>query len=189
MMETLFITLFNTTEILMVDTVEHQLELISWGSEGDSKLILKRLFLSLTCCLILATNIPVITFILNQQSKTFLDWLILFDCILCMCDLISIVGLNFDYLNSFCYFHVFFGYFTTLNNRLLTAGIAIYRFTLVVGSSLVWTKYQRRVFERLIFSSILVFTIHITGLALYYRESYKLFKDNNNNLLFPLKAL
>ena len=179
-------TLINTTEVLTVDTVEH--ELLSWGPVGDSKLILKRLFLSLTCCLILGTNIPVVAFIINRRPKIFLDWLILFDCFLCLSDCIGILGMNFDHLGVFCNFYVFFEYFKNLNNRLLTVGIAIYRFILVVGSSLVWTKYQRRVFERLIFNSILFFTLYMTGLAVYYRDNYKMFLGNNKSSYFRVKS-
>ena len=181
MMETL-LTLLNTTEVLTVDTVEHAF--LSRGLQEHSKLILKRLFLSLTCCLILGTNIPVLTFIINQRSKTFLDWLIVCDCFLCISDCIGILGIIFDLWDGYCEFFVFFTYFKHLNNRLLTAGIAIYRFILVVRSSLVWTKHQRGVFERLIFNSILFFTLYMTGLAVYYRENYKLFLGNNKNLSF-----
>ena len=183
-METL-LTLLNTTEVLTVDTVEH--ELLSWGPERDSKLILNRLFLSLTYCLILGANIPVVTFIINQWSKTFLDWLILYDCFLCIGNCIGIHGQNFDHWDGFCEFYVFFTYFKNLINRLLTAGIAIYRFILVVGSSLVWTKYQRRVFERLIFNSILFFTLYMTGLAVYYRDNYKMFLGNIKSSYFRVK--
>ena len=67
----------------MVDTLEH--EFLRLGD--DSMLMLLRLAQFITCGLILATNIPMIMFIMKQGSKTFLDWLIVIDCLLCLSNL------------------------------------------------------------------------------------------------------
>ena len=65
------LTLFNKTELLMVDTLEHEFR--SFGD--DSTLMLLRLAQLISCGLILMTNVPMIMFIMKQESKTFLDWL------------------------------------------------------------------------------------------------------------------
>ena len=184
----LLFSIFNKTEILMMDTVEH--EFTSIGDE--SMLPWMRVAIFVTFCLILGTNVPLIVFILNQGSKTFLDWLIVFDCFLCMSNSLLLLKVyfkssfenqeihfgSFDIWGSICRCHVFFSFFSNLFNRLLTLGIAFYRFTLVFGSSLVWTTYQRKIFERIIMLVILLFSVFLTGWAIYYREDYRNFLGN-----------
>ena len=75
-------------------------------------------------------------------------------------------------------FHSFVAFFVHLCKRLLTLGIAIYRFTLVLGSSLVWSSNQRKKFEKIIFLSILLISVLLTGLAVYYKEDYKYYLGN-----------
>ena len=53
-------------------------------------------------------------------------------------------------------------YFTNISNRLLTCGIVIYRYVLVLQSSWVQSPYYRRAFENLIFISILVAAVTLT---------------------------
>ena len=171
-------SLLNQTEVLMVDTVEHAFI----SSTGDSTALLIRLARLVTCILILGTNVPMITFIKNQPSKTFLDWMILFDCCLCLGELIAILIRSFD---SFCVYNVFFSFFKHLCNRLLTIGIAIYRFTLVLGSSYFWSTRQKRVFEKIIWNAILLISLYTTAWAVYYRDNYRHFLGNNeHNLSF-----
>ena len=118
-----------------------------------------------------------LVFIMNQGSRTFLDWLIVFDCFLCLNNLdIVMLLVNFsDIWDGLCICHVFFSLFTNLCNRLLTIWIVIYRLTLVLGSSLVWTTYQRKIFEKMIVLVILLLSFFLTGWAVYYREDYKSF--------------
>ena len=157
----------------MVDTLEHEFH----SSGDDSMLLMLRMTQFITCGLILGTNVPMIMFILNQESRTFLDWLIVFDCFLCLNNLdIVMLLVNFsDFGDGLCICHVFFSLFTNLCNRLLTIGIVIYRLTLVLGSSLVWTTYQRKIFEKMIVLVILLLSFFLTGWAVYYREDYKSF--------------
>ena len=157
----------------MVDTLEHEFH----SSGDDSMLLMLRMTQFITCGLILGTNVPMIMFILNQESRTFLDWLIVFDCFLCLNNLdIVMLLVNFsDIWDGLCICHVFFSLFTNLCNRLLTIGIVIYRLTLVLGSSLVWTTYQRKIFEKMIVLVILLLSFFLTGWAVYYREDYKSF--------------
>ena len=168
------LSLLNQTEVLMVDTVEHAFI----SSTGDSTALLIRLARLVTCILILGTNVPMITFIKNQPSKTFLDWMILFDCCLCLGELIAILIRSFD---SFCVYNVFFSFFKHLCNRLLTIGIGIYRFTVVLGSSLVWSTRQKRVFEKIIWNAILLISLYTTAWAVYYRDNYRHFLGDNKH--------
>ena len=158
----------------MVDTLEH--EFLSSGD--DSMLLMLRLAQFVTCGLILGTNVPMIIFIMNQRSKTFLDWLIVLDCFLCLNNLEFVILLgtpSSDLWDGFCTFNVFFSFFTNLCNKLLTTGIAIYRFTLVTGSSFVWTSYQRKIFGKMIVLLILLLSFYLTGWAVYNREDYRKF--------------
>ena len=44
-----------------------------------------------SCVLILLTNVPLLVFILRQASKSFLDWMIVIDCLLCLSNIQSIL--------------------------------------------------------------------------------------------------
>ena len=178
--EEVLLTLSSKTEILVLDRVEHE-----FLSSGDQPMLLFtfRLAQIFTCGLVLGTNVPMIIFTLNQGSKTFLDWLIIFDCFLCLGNLhvlIILIRLSDDDI-GFCVFHVFLMFFFNLCNRLLTLGIAIYRFTLVLGSTLVFTTYQKKVLEIFIPLFILVISILLTGWAIYYREDYRHFLGETEN--------
>ena len=176
-MEEVVFTLQNKTEILMVDTMEDAFQSFGIGLTITSPLLwLARLF---SCGLILGTNVPMILFTMNQGSKTFLDWMIVFDCFLCLCNLKVIMFLTYisdDNVGlGFCICHVFSTFFCLLCNRLLTLGIAIYRFTLILGSSFVFSSNQKRVLEKRILLAILLISLNLTGWASYYREDFKPF--------------
>ena len=99
--EEVLLTLLSKTEILVVDTFEHE-----FLSSGDQPMLLFtfRLAQILTCGLVLGTNVPMIIFTLNQGSKTFLDWLIIFDCFLCLGNLhvlVILIRLSYDDI-GFC---------------------------------------------------------------------------------------
>ena len=186
--EALF-TILNKTKVLMVDTLEH--EFLSSGD--DSMLLMLRLAQFVTCGLILGTNVPMIMFTMKQGSKTFLDWLIVFDCFLCLSNLhVVALGLKNNRRNGtllihyydsdvrFC-FRVFFSFFCNLCNKLLTLGIVIYRFTLVLGSSFLFSKYQIKMLENLILFLILFTSSNLTGWAMYYREDYRHFLGKVKN--------
>ena len=176
-MEEVELTILNKTEIIILDTLEH--EFLSSGD--DSMLLLMRLAQFITCGLILGTNLPLILFIVKQEFKTFLDWLIIFDCILCLFNLRSVILLlNYSNFNAvFCICHVFFSFFTNLCNRLLSLGIVIYRFTLVLGSSFVFSSHKKKVLENIVLLAILLSSLNLTGWAIYYREDYRYFLSIN----------
>ena len=181
-MDTTF-AMLNKTETIIVDTVEHV-----FPSVGDeSTLPWLRAAQLCTCGLILGTNVPLIVFILNQSSKTFLDLLILLDCIFCLCNTLPLIKFflsTFEFkhyfvssvfLGSICNCHVFFLFFANLCNRLITLGVAFYRLLLVLGSSLVWTSYQKKILEKVILLLIPLLSAHLTGWAVYYRENWRNF--------------
>ena len=86
-------TLLERSEKLIVDTLEHEFV----DSGDDSMMFLIKLAQWLTCFLILGTNGTMINFIMKQVSKTFLDWLVLFDCWLCLREVFK--KSNFQQLN------------------------------------------------------------------------------------------
>ena len=172
------LTILNQTEILIFDTLEH--EFLAWRGDG-SLLILMRLAQIVTFGLILGANVPIIIFIMKQGSKTFLDWLIIFDCSLCLNDLrIIILILNYSDFVDFCIYHVFLTFYTSLCNRLLSLGIAIYRVILVLGSSRMFSSNQKKVLEKIILFAILFISLNMTGWIIYYREDYIHFLSKNN---------
>ena len=169
-MKEMVLTILNQTEILIFDTLEHEFR--TWRGDG-SLIILMRLAQIITCVLILGANVPIIIFIKKQGSKTFLDWLIIFDCSLCLCDLrIVILILNYSDIVDFCIYHVFLTFYTSLCNRLLSLGIAIYRLIMVLGSSYMFSSGQKKVLEKTILFAILFISLNMTGWVIYYREDY-----------------
>ena len=170
----------NQSDILTLDDVEH----IFPGSGDDTSwLIMMRLMQGLTCGLIIGTNGSMIKFIMSQGTKTFLDWLIVYDCCLCLSNIPVLVLLSDFVVQDFCAYHVFFAFFVNLSNKLLTIGIVIYRFTLVIGSSIVVSKYQKKNLENLIILFILVTSFYLTGWAFYYREDYRYFLGKSESYL------
>ena len=97
-MKEVLLTIVNKTELLMVDTLEH--EFLTSSSDDFMTQCCK----FITCGLILGTNVPMIIFIMNQGSKTFLDWLIVFDCFLCLGNLYAVILLLhlYDFWAGFC---------------------------------------------------------------------------------------
>ena len=182
-MKELVLNVLSKSEILIVDKVEHEFQ-----SSGDNPMLLFTLRLAkmFSCGLILGTNVPMIIFTLNQGSKTFLDWLIVIDCFLCLGNIYGLLLIRPSYVSyddiGFCEFHSFLMYFIHLCNRLLTLGIAIYRFTLVNGYSLVFTTNQKKNLEIFISLFILITSLIITGLAIYNREDYRNFLGNGSTM-------
>ena len=166
------ITIFNQTELFLVDKSELELQIF----HDDPMLPFIRLAQFITCVLILGSNLQIIIFIMNQASKTFLDRLVIFDCFLCLSNVPVVMLLSnySDFIDS-CIFHVFLSYFTNLCNRLLSLGIVIYRLTLVLGSSLMFSSYQKKMIENSILLVILIASLKMTGWAIYYRENNRYF--------------
>ena len=161
----------------MVDRVEH--EFLTSASDD----LMTQCCKFITCGLILGTNVPLIMFIMNQGSKTFLDWLIVFDCFLCLTNLHTVILFLHlsDFWSGFCICHVFFNFFSNLCIRLLTLGIVIYRFTLVLGSSFFLSSNQKKILEKVILFVILLTSLNLTGWAVYYRDDFRHFLGDGKN--------
>ena len=179
----------NQTELLIVDTVEHRL---TSPVEVDNAMVpLIRMSSFFTFGLILVTNVPLIVFTLNQTFKTFLDWLIVFDCFLGICNTLPILKFFFHtfeyhtiyfgspvFWGSICNCQIVFAFFTNICNRLITLGIASYRFFLILGSSLVWTSHQKKILENIILLLIPFLSVQLTGWAVFYRLNWRHFLGN-----------
>ena len=74
----------DKAETLIVDNAEHV-----FHDEGIYSILALTKWVS--CGLILITNVPLLVFILKQASKSFLDWLIVIDCLLCLSNIESIL--------------------------------------------------------------------------------------------------
>ena len=192
-MEEVELTILNKTELLMVDVDTLEYEFLILGD--DPSLLLLRLAQFITCGLILGTNVPLIMFIMKQGSKTFLDWLIVIDCLLCLSNLhVIALGpknsitnewngiMEHYYGNSVFCFRVFLILFCNLTNRLLTLGIVIYRFATVLGSAFLFSSKQIKVLEYFILITILLTSLNLTGWAVYYREDFRPFLGEVKNL-------
>ena len=125
--------------------------------------------------------------------QTFLDWLIILDCSLCIITILNIciykVGSQGVIGFYFC-FPWFSLFFLALCNKLLTVSIVIYRYIFVAHSSIVETKRKRTVFKLLLFLFILLPSALLTSAAVYHRENsfYYLRKYFLVNVTSPFKT-
>ena len=109
------------------------------------------------------------------MSKTFLDRLVVLDCGLCLINIIVLI-ISDDKSSvddhGHCEIFEFLFFKVNLINKLLTVGIVIYRFTLVICSDLVQTPQQRKFLEYSILTFIFLTSFNLTSWAFYYREDY-----------------
>ena len=83
------------------------------------------------CVFYLIVDNPEILF--RQMSKTFLDWLVMLDCSLCICNIASLAGILMQQgTGTFCSFLAPFCFFTALLNRLLSMAVVIYRKIIII---------------------------------------------------------
>ena len=120
------------------------------------------------------TNGPLIYFIMNQSSRTFLDWMIVFDSALCLINAQSIATIGFR-IKNFCFVNIFAAFLLNLLNRLLTVAIVVYRYVFVLKSFTVQTQAQRTIFSTSLVTSILVISMATTLGAVHYRNSFRQF--------------
>ena len=171
----------NLIENLFFDQIEHVVHY------DDKDLLNTQIFRAgqLICVmLILTTNGYLLQFIMKQPTKTFLDWMIVLDTSLCISNISTIIMIG---QRIFCYFIVNFSFFINISNRLLTAGIVIYRYVFVMKSHLVQTTVQRKALEILIIASILVPSLLLTGLSVYYKDYYLQYLSKLNSTRSPKK--
>ena len=130
----------------------------------------------LSCLTILTANGYLLHFIIKQPTKTFLDWMMVFDSILCICNVVTIAYIvDEEYFEigknlNLCYFLPYFTYCINLLNRLLTIGIVVYRYVFVIKHRIVWTQNQRRTLGTKIFGAIIVFSLLMTSWATFYKD-------------------
>ena len=126
--------------------------------------------------LITATNVYVL---LKQATKTFIDWLIITDCVLCILNIVSMTlmsALKFVMLEDVQVCYLMFGNtYLTYCNKLLTLGIVICRYVFVLHSSRVETERQRKTFIVFILTLIFFVPFVMTCAAVLYRDNAYLF--------------
>ena len=128
--------------------------------------------------LIYLTNGFLIYFIKKQASKTALDYMVMIDSILCICNSIQIINgviLHYEYFSYQCYFFPFFAFFISAINRLLDMGIVVYRYVHVLKPSMVQGTSRRNTFEISIFLMIFTTSAVLTGYTYYFMDNYMLY--------------
>ena len=128
--------------------------------------------------LILVTNVPLIYFLLQQASKTFLDKLIIIDCLLCILNIAmtSVIVIASYHIQDFKFcFTIFVSLYFIFCNRFLTLSIVICRYVFVLHSSLVETDRQRRTFEGVIYNTIFILPLLMTSGSFVYRDNFNLY--------------
>ena len=124
--------------------------------------------------LAVATNLPLVHFLAKQSAKTFLDWLIISDCSLCIVNsLATILYVMLTQMiedDNLC-FSIFLGFYLAICNRLLTLSIVICRYVFVLHSSMVETIGRRRAFQCCILSFTFITPLLMTAASIYYRDN------------------
>ena len=105
-------------------------------------------FAIIAIMIILLINIPLLRNILQEANFTFLNNLIIADCILCIsnCIILFNIVLGGKKNSTICLISSPFGYFVNILKRLLTLGIVTYRYVFVLKHSWVQTQDQRKNF-------------------------------------------
>ena len=111
---------------------------------------------------------------MKQTSRTFLDWMIIFDSALCLLNVQSILTIGFR-LKNICFISIFSAFALNLLNRLLTVAIVAYRYVFVLMSMRVQTQAQRSFFSSALVLFILVLSLVTTLGAVYYRDYFRQF--------------
>ena len=165
----------NLIENLIIDQIEHVVHY------DDTNLVNTQIFRAcqlVSVMLILTTNGYLLQFIIKQPTKTFLDWMMILDISLCISNIVTIVMIG---QRIFCHFISKFSFFINICNRLLTAGIVIYRYVFVMKNNLVRTTFQRKALEIFIIGSILIPSSILTLFAAYYKDFSLQYLSKLNN--------
>ena len=123
--------------------------------------------------LVLATNVPLVILIMKKASRTFLDWVIIMDCMIGAVSMVCSFATQSAqiYTNNFCFMR-FAVLFLALVNRFINISISLYRYVFILHNSLVQTKRQRTLFQCLVLSLILLPAVTLTGATIYFRDHY-----------------
>ena len=140
-------------------------------SDGDTRYRVRIAAWVTATLLVLATNLPLIILIMKQTSRTFLDWIIITDCMLGVVHMICSSASQIYTDNNFCFVR-FIVLFLALLNRFINTSISFYRYVFILHNSLIQTKRQRTMFHCLLLSLILVPAVTMTGATIYYRHHF-----------------
>ena len=157
-------------DFLKIEVVEHVFIVI----ENDSTYLAASVVSNL---LILITNGCLLWFIIQRPKKTFLDWMIVLDCLLCICNIFTLV--HFSHKLFHCYFLPFFSYFINLCNKLVNVGIVFYRYVCVIKPNWVHSPQQRKTMEKNIFAIIMMTSFGMTGWSIFYKDESRTFLCNS----------
>ena len=119
---------YKTSEEIQIVEIEHLFPEIS-GVLNDLHSKIFVVAALVTFILIIMTNGYLLHFIMKQAAKTFLDWMIVLDIILCFGNIVGLLRLvigNKEII-KWCNFLPFFLYFISMCNKLLSIGIVVYR--------------------------------------------------------------
>ena len=160
-------------EILTVEEIEH-----TFLKKGC---LYHNFLVGIFVPLILVMNGYLLYFIFNDVSKkSFIDWMVIFDTILCCMSIFQLIGNNQYKAKTFLAFNslvlvlprgsfivftkvvVAIGYFQFSSNRLLSLGIVIYRYVFVRKYAWVETPSKRWTFYFIISATILIPSLIIT---------------------------
>ena len=124
---------YETSEEIQIGEIEHLFE----ANRGIINDLHSKIFVAaalVTFILIITTNGSLLQFIIKQPTKTFLDWMIVLDIILCFGNIIGVFRLvigNIEII-KWCNFLPFFLYFNSMSNKLLSIGIVVYRYNFLL---------------------------------------------------------
>ena len=153
----------DSFDIIFITNIEHKLSV----SDGDSDRMTAWVIATL---LVLATNIPLIVLIMRSTTKTFLDWMIILDCMIGAVSMVCSSAVQLK-INNLC-FMTFIVLFLTLVNRFLNVGISVYRFVFILHSNMVESKRQQTIFQDSILSFIIFPALLLTVSTVYFRDNY-----------------
>ena len=148
------------TEVISFDQVDFIRENLS-----DLDLVLA--WATVFC--VIVTNGPVIALILKQASKTFLDKIVVLDCILCMSN--AFTAINYVYI-VFPVWTFFIPFVISVCNVLIILVIVIFRIVFVLLSDWVHTKRQRTIFYSILVAFLTAGTCIMAGFTIYYKDFY-----------------
>ena len=157
-------------DFLKIEVVEHIFTVI----ENDSIYLAASIVSNI---LILIINGYLLWFIIKRPKKTFLDWMIVFDCTLCISNIFTLV--QFSHKLFSCLVLPFFSYFINLCNKLINVGIVFYRYVCVIKPNWVQSTQQRKTMEENIFAIIMMTSFGMTGWSIFYKDESRTFLCNS----------
>ena len=137
---------------------------------------------------ILLSNVPILWMIWKEHTLTWINQVIVVDCLLCLC-MIPIILSKAGVYPLPCSFITSYAFFAALLNRLLPVGIVIYRYIYVCKSSWVHTEDKRSNLEVALSTSLLVIPLGLAFGSWVYQDKYIKFLNcmAKQNILFEFE--